>query len=143
MIGTVAGVARSFEITKPDGSSPWATMACSSGGSLRMNSAENPPTVDCSVIDTVGLARTLCPSWSSGRAGRFKRPDRRAAVWRSLRLQLAQRPQQHRGLFQGALLRAALAAATRQLVTRGLDPRIHRSSEESCEEDGWPGQARP
>ena len=29
------------------------------------------------------------------------------------------------------------------LVMRGLDPRIHPSSEESCEEDGWPGQARP
>src|SRR4051794_9527225 len=26
---------------------------------------------------------------------------------------------------------------------RGLDPRIHPSSEEFCEEDGWPGQARP
>src|SRR5258707_15475453 len=81
MIGTVAGVARSFEITKPDGSSPWATMACSSSGSLRMNSAENPPTVDCSVIDTVGLARTLCPSWSSGRAGRFKRPRPAALLY--------------------------------------------------------------
>ena len=28
--------------------------------------------VDCSVIDTASLARTLCPSWSSGKAGRFK-----------------------------------------------------------------------
>ncbi len=50
--GTVGGVARSFEITNCDGSSPWAIMACSTSGSLRMNSAENPPTVDCSVIDT-------------------------------------------------------------------------------------------
>src|SRR3979490_2893393 len=52
MIGTVGGVARSFEITNCDGSSPCAIMACSTSGSLRMNSAENPPTVDCSVIDT-------------------------------------------------------------------------------------------
>jgi hypothetical protein len=29
------------------------------------------------------------------------------------------------------------------LVMRGLDPRIHPPSEESYEEDGWPGQARP
>src|SRR5947209_10791972 len=29
------------------------------------------------------------------------------------------------------------------LVMRGLDPRIHPSSEDSFEEDGWPGQARP
>src|SRR6266516_2874846 len=29
-------------------------------------------------------------------------------------------------------------------VTRGLDPRVHHSSQEAlCEEDGWPGQARP
>src|SRR5437764_6702231 len=74
MIGTVAGVARSFEITNCDGSRPCASIASSSAGSLRMNSAENPPTVDCSVMDTVGLARTFCLSWSSRKAGRFKRP---------------------------------------------------------------------
>jgi hypothetical protein len=28
------------------------------------------------------------------------------------------------------------------LVMRGLDPRIHHSSEESFEQDGLPGQAR-
>src|SRR3954453_6796894 len=28
-------------------------------------------------------------------------------------------------------------------VMRGLDPRIHLPSEDSFEEDGWPGQARP
>ena len=50
--GTEADAARSLEITKPDGSSPCATMARSTAGSLRMNSAENPPMVDCSVIDT-------------------------------------------------------------------------------------------
>jgi hypothetical protein len=27
-------------------------------------------------------------------------------------------------------------------VIRGLDPRIHQSLKESCEEDGLPGQAR-
>jgi hypothetical protein len=27
-------------------------------------------------------------------------------------------------------------------VMRGLDPRIHPSAEDSCEEDGLPGQAR-
>jgi hypothetical protein len=27
-------------------------------------------------------------------------------------------------------------------VMRGLDPRIHRSAQDSCEEDGLPGQAR-
>jgi hypothetical protein len=32
-------------------------MACSTSGSLRMNSAENPPTVDCSVIDTASPRR--------------------------------------------------------------------------------------
>jgi hypothetical protein len=48
----VGGVAGSFEMTKPAGSSPCAIMACSSAGNLRMNSAENPPTVDCSVIGT-------------------------------------------------------------------------------------------
>src|SRR5882757_9768987 len=54
MNGTVGGVARSFEITNCDGSIPWAIMPCSTSGSLRMNSAENPPAVDCSVIDTAG-----------------------------------------------------------------------------------------
>jgi hypothetical protein len=28
-------------------------------------------------------------------------------------------------------------------VTPGLDPGVHHFSKESCEEDGWPGQARP
>jgi len=57
-------------------------MACSSAGSLRMNSAENPPTVDCSVIGTAGLkrmprvridAKGLCLSWSVDRATGFKK----------------------------------------------------------------------
>jgi hypothetical protein len=31
---------------------------------------------------------------------------------------------------------------TQFIVMRGLDPRIHHSSQESFEEDGLPGQAR-
>src|SRR5450759_275486 len=58
MKGTVGGVARSFEITKRAGSNPCAIMACSTSGSLRLNSAENPPTVDCSMIDTASPQRT-------------------------------------------------------------------------------------
>src|ERR1700688_1931308 len=61
MNGAVAGVAQSFEITNWDGSSPCAIMACSRSGSLRMNSAVNPPTVDCSVIGIDGPARTAAP----------------------------------------------------------------------------------
>src|SRR5450755_1173360 len=62
MNGTEGGVARSFEITKLSGSSPCAIMACSTAGSLRMNSAENPPSmVDCSVIDTASLTRKFLP----------------------------------------------------------------------------------
>jgi cytochrome c len=34
-------------------------------------------------------------------------------------------------------------AGSRSLVMRGLDPRIHHTSQESFEGDGWPGQARP
>src|ERR1700751_537726 len=52
MNGGVGGVARSFEITNCAGSSPCATMARSSSGSLRLNSAESPPTVDCRIIAT-------------------------------------------------------------------------------------------
>ena len=38
---------------------------------------------------------------------------------------------------------ARIALSTRnQFVIRGLDPRIHLSSQESFEDDGWPGQAR-
>jgi len=48
---TTAAEARSFEITKLEGSSPCAIMACLSAGSLRLNPAEKPPTVDCSMID--------------------------------------------------------------------------------------------
>jgi hypothetical protein len=45
-------------------------MACSTPGSLRMNSAENPPTVDCSVIGTAipsnvaGIGRLTVPTGS-------------------------------------------------------------------------------
>jgi hypothetical protein len=39
-----------------------------------------------------------------------------------------------------AFLETALAAST--FVIRGLDPRIHPTSQESFEEDGLPGQAR-
>ena len=52
--GTVAGVARSLEITNCDGSSPCAIMVSSTFGSLRMNSPEKPPMVDCRMIDTIG-----------------------------------------------------------------------------------------
>ena len=51
MKGTDGGVARSFEIKNSDGSRPCAIMAASRAGSLLMNSAEKPPTVDCRVID--------------------------------------------------------------------------------------------
>ena len=42
------------------------------------------------------------------------------------------------------VLRAALRPghADIQHVMRGLDPRIHQTSQESFEEDGLPGQAR-
>src|ERR1700730_6854137 len=45
-------------MTNCDGFSPCATIACSSSGSLRMNSAENPTTVDCRMIVTARLVRT-------------------------------------------------------------------------------------
>jgi hypothetical protein len=38
--------------------------------------------------------------------------------------------------------RAGLALLYQFIVMRGLDPRIHQSSQESFEEDGLPGQAR-
>src|SRR5450631_2136554 len=79
MKGTEGGVARSLEITKLSGSSPCAIMACSTLGSLRMNSAENPPSmVDCRVIDTAGLTRKFRPVLV-GRSGREVQEPWRAA----------------------------------------------------------------
>src|SRR6266436_8790606 len=48
-----------YDITDCDGISPCGTMGSSSAGSLRINAAENPPTVDCSVIDIVSPKRTF------------------------------------------------------------------------------------
>src|SRR3954469_20303898 len=45
---------------------------------------------------------------------------------------------------RAAQSKESAAAVTNTIaVMRGLAPRIHPSSQESLEEDGWPGQARP
>src|SRR5580692_2435450 len=68
MNGAVGVVAMSLEITNCEGSRPFRIMARSTEGSRRMNSAENPPTVDCRMIDMVGA----CFSWSAAGLGGFK-----------------------------------------------------------------------
>jgi hypothetical protein len=61
--------------------------------------------------------------------------DRRERMWLSFEARRKRRraPQDDGGDLGGEV---------NQSVMRGLDPRIHPSSQESFEEDGLPGQAR-
>jgi hypothetical protein len=58
------------------------------------------------------------------------------------------RAQRYPGLYPRRLFRISLRSSRLCLlpfnfVLRGLDPRIHPTSKESFEADGWPAQARP